>query len=159
MVGLIADTHDNRPAIRKAVELFNDRGVGLVLHAGDFVAPFTAKDLGKLNSTLIGVFGNNDGECVGLRNAFKDIGEIYAGIYPFRYEGKALVLMHEPSCIEALARSGDFDVIVYGHTHEVDVREDGTLIVNPGEASGWVNDRCTAAILDLDGMKVEVIDL
>ena len=159
LVGLIADTHDNRPAIRKAVELFNDRGVGLVLHAGDFVAPFTAKDLGKLNSTLIGVFGNNDGECVGLRNAFKDIGEIYAGIYPFRYEGKALVLMHEPSCIEALARSGDFDVIVYGHTHEVDVRDEGTLIVNPGETSGWVNDRCTAAILDLDGMKADIVDL
>jgi len=159
LVGLIADTHDNRPAIQKAVELFNDRGVGLVLHAGDFVAPFTAKDFAKLNSTFVGVFGNNDGECVGLRNAFKEIGEIYAGIHTFRYEGKALVLMHEPSCVVALARSGDFGVIVYGHTHEVDVREGKTLVVNPGEASGWVNDRCTAAILDLEPMKVDVIDL
>ena len=39
LVGIIADTHDNRRAIAKAVELFNQRGVGMVFHAGDFIAP------------------------------------------------------------------------------------------------------------------------
>ena len=159
LMGLISDTHDHCPAIQKAVALFNERSVALVLHAGDFVAPFTAKDFGKLDSPFIGVFGNNDGECAGLRKAFREIGEIYAGVHTFQYESKRFVLMHEPSCIEALAHSGDFDVIVYGHTHEADVREGKTLVINPGEACGWVNGRCTAAIFDLDRMKVEIVDL
>ena len=159
LVGLISDTHDHCPAIQKAVALLNDRGVGLVLHAGDFVAPFTAKDIEKLESPFVGVFGNNDGECAGLRKAFREIGKIYAGVHTLLYEGKKFVLMHEPSCIEALAHSGDFDVIVYGHTHKVEVREGPTLVVNPGEVCGWVSGRCTAAILDMDGMKVEVVDL
>lgn len=159
LIGIISDTHDNRPAIRRAVELFNNRGVGLVIHAGDFVAPFVAKDFGQLACRLVGVFGNNDGECVGLRSAFSPFGDLYFGVHEFQYEGKHIVVMHEPSCIEALVDSERFDVIIYGHTHSVDVREGKTLVLNPGEGGGWVNGRCTAAILRLDDMKIEMVDL
>jgi predicted phosphodiesterase len=34
-----------------------------------------------------------------------------------------------------------------------------TLIVNPGEACGWVNGTPTAAILDLDAKSVEFLSL
>ena len=158
-IGIISDTHDNRPAIQKAVALFNRRGVELVVHAGDFIAPFVAKDFGQLACPLVGVLGNNDGECVGLRSAFGGFGELYFGVHEFHYGGKHIVAMHEPSCIDALVDSKRFDVIVYGHLHEVDVREGETLVINPGEGGGWVNGRWTAAILDLERMKVEVVDL
>ncbi|MFH1007276.1 MAG: metallophosphoesterase [Candidatus Latescibacterota bacterium] len=159
LVGIISDTHDHRPAIARGVTLFNQRGVGLVLHAGDMVAPFTAKDFGKLDSPFIGVFGNNDGERVGLRKAFREIGEIHPGVHTFLHEGKKFALMHEPSSLEVLIHSGDFDVTVYGHTHGVDVREGTTLVVNPGEACGWLSGRCTVAILDLERTEVEIVDL
>jgi len=42
-LGVISDTHDNLDAIGKAVDEFNKRRVSLVLHAGDYVFPFTAK--------------------------------------------------------------------------------------------------------------------
>ena len=32
-LGIISDTHDNMPVIAKAVELFNDEKVDLVIHA------------------------------------------------------------------------------------------------------------------------------
>jgi len=38
IIGIISDTHDNLPEIEKAVKLFNQKKVGFVLHAGDFVA-------------------------------------------------------------------------------------------------------------------------
>jgi len=41
----MADTHDHRTMTRRAVRIFSDRRVTLVIHAGDFVAPFTAWDL------------------------------------------------------------------------------------------------------------------
>ena len=40
LIGVMSDTHDNVPLIEKAVALFNDRKVGFVIHAGDYVAPF-----------------------------------------------------------------------------------------------------------------------
>ena len=43
LVGLIADTHDNKGAVWSATALFNDRRVGLVVHAGDYIAPFNAR--------------------------------------------------------------------------------------------------------------------
>ena len=66
LVGVIADTHDNLPLVARAMELFRRRGVGAVLHAGDFVAPFALKPFVAADMPLTGVFGNNDGERDGL---------------------------------------------------------------------------------------------
>ena len=40
LVGIMADSHDNRVMIKKAVDFFNERSVDLTLHAGDYIAPF-----------------------------------------------------------------------------------------------------------------------
>jgi predicted phosphodiesterase len=39
-IGIISDTHDNMPLIKRACELFNAREVQMVLHCGDYCAPF-----------------------------------------------------------------------------------------------------------------------
>ncbi len=158
-VGVISDTHDNRPKISKAVDVFNNEEVGLVIHAGDFVAPFTSKDLSQLNAKFVAIFGNNDGEKIGLKTALSKVGTINQGPYEFIYLGKHFVVMHEPSCMDALASSGKYDVIIYGHTHQVDVREGKPLIVNPGECGAWVSGKSTVALIDLESMSAEVISL
>jgi hypothetical protein len=159
IVGIISDTHDNRAAIEKAVTFFNQREAGLVVHAGDFVAPFTVLDFKKLACPLEMVFGNNDGERVGLSAAFQDCGILLPGPRTFVYQGKTFLLMHEQGCLDQLAAAAAVDVIIYGHTHDVDIRTGPPLIINPGEAGGWLRGRATAAILDLDRMAVELVDL
>ena len=76
-IGIMADSHDNLEKIAAAVEVFNNEKVELVLHAGDFIAPFTARPLKYLKCPLTGVFGNNDGEKFGLLKQFEGIGNIY----------------------------------------------------------------------------------
>ncbi|MEA1871092.1 MAG: YfcE family phosphodiesterase, partial [Candidatus Bipolaricaulota bacterium] len=76
-LGIISDTHDNMPKIARAVELFNERKVDLVLHAGDFISPITASEFTHLEAPLIGVFGNNDGERLYLTERFNGIGKLY----------------------------------------------------------------------------------
>jgi hypothetical protein len=159
LIGIIADTHDNRKAIQKAVELFNDRGVGLVLHAGDLISPFTAWDFKKLTCKFIAVFGNNDGEKLGLFHLYREFGEISPGPRRIVHNGKKIVLMHEPACIDEMIASPEVDVIVYGHIHKVDIREGKPFIINPGEGGGWLYDTCTAALLDMESMKVAVVSL
>lgn len=158
-IGIISDTHDNMPKIAAAVHLFNEEHVDLVVHAGDFISPITADKFAALQSPFIGVFGNNDGERLYLTKRFEKIGPIYPDHHEFAFEGKRAVIMHEPKFIDALVKSGTFDLVIYGHTHEIDIREGRTTVVNPGEACGWISGRATVVILDSDTMTPRLIDL
>ena len=159
LVGIISDTHDNRRAIGKAVALFNQRGVSRVFHAGDFISPFTVIEFSKLKCGMTMVFGNNDGELIGLYNSFSKLGTIGVGPVTVEHGGKRFILMHEPSCLDELSAGNQADVIIYGHTHDVDVRKGQTLIVNPGEGGGWLRGRATLAVLNLTTMEVTIEEI
>ena len=159
-MGIISDTHDNLPQIRKAVKVFNREKVELVLHAGDFVSPFTSLEFKNLNCPLKGVFGNNDGDKLYLQEKFKGIGELYPAPYNVNINSKNVIMLHKEKLIDALAESQKYDVIIYGHTHRSDLRKIGkTLIINPGECGGWLTGKSTIALLDLETLEAKVIEL
>jgi hypothetical protein len=158
-LGILSDSHDNLPALARVVERFNAENVDLVLHAGDFVSPFTAIPLSKLRAPLVGVFGNNDGDRLHLTRRFDGIGTLHPGYHVFEVDGLRAVLMHEPKSIDALVASGAYDLIVYGHTHEVDVRPGRPAVVNPGEACGWLTGKSTAVVFDTRAMTGEVVEI
>ncbi len=157
-IAIISDTHDNLDTLRKAVEIINREGVLHLFHAGDFTSPFTIRVLKDLRCPFTGIFGNNDGDKLLLREKFN--GHIFNQPYITTFNGKRLAMMHEPVFIDALRDSGHFDIIIFGHTHEPLVRyEKDVLIINPGELSGWLYKRPTMAIVDLETMKAEVIEI
>lgn len=165
LVGLMADTHDRLPLIEAAVRTFNERGISLVLHAGDFIAPFVIPRLAKLKARLVGVFGNNDGDrALLLRRASETNGKIeIKGLFAeITVDGKRIALLHghENELLRSIVACGGYDVVVHGHTHEVSVRrEKRTLVVNPGETCGWLYGRPTVAILDTEALEVKIIEL
>ncbi|MFP4116061.1 MAG: metallophosphoesterase [Candidatus Aenigmatarchaeota archaeon] len=156
LVGIVSDTHDNLPAIEKAVEEFNERGADLVLHAGDYVAPFALEKFSKLEGDFHGVFGNNDGEKEGLKEEVSDFGKIEEAPTSLEVKGKRVRLTHKPG--EKV--EGDFDLLVNGHTHEPKVeKKDGAVSINPGEASGWLTGEKTVALVNLEKMEAQIISL
>ena len=158
LIGIIADTHDNLIYTRKAIELFNKRKVEHVIHAGDYTSPFTLKLFKELNCKYDGVFGNNDGDKLLLLE--RSEGNIHNQPYIFTLNNKKIIVMHEHHVIDALADSSHFDLVIYGHTHEPDVRKvKHTLIVNPGEAGTWLYGTSTVALTDLNKMEAEIIEL
>ncbi len=159
IVGIISDTHDNRASIKKAVYVFNNAGCSLVVHAGDYVAPFTIREFERIEGDFQGVFGNNDGEKKGLGKQFSRIGAIYEPPHEFCHDGKRFVVMHEPDYLERCMKNENMDVIIYGHTHEIDVRPGKPLVINPGECCSWLTGRSTVVLLDIHGMSVELIEL
>lgn len=162
-IGVISDSHDNLPAIVRAVELFNTQRVDLVLHAGDFVAPFAAAKFQGLHMRLIGVFGNNDGDKLLLLDRLKGKGELYEDYHELELGGKKVVMMHQPKFLNVLIASRKYDLIIYGHTHhidiQVDIKEGSSLVVNPGECCGWTTGSSTVAIVDLGTMKADIYSL
>jgi hypothetical protein len=160
MIGILSDSHDNLTKVREAVRLFNDAGCGLVVHAGDFVAPFTAEALRSLRAPVRAVFGNCDGERPGLAAAFRGLGEIAMAPLIFEHAGLRLCVSHLDAPVGGLASSKRYDVVIYGHTHRPVVEtRDGVLIVNPGETGGWLRGKSTVALLDPAARTAEIVTL
>ena len=157
-IGILSDSHDDLDALAKAVALFNAEGVVQVLHAGDIVSPFTFEVFRELRAPFGGVYGNNDGDRLLLRERSK--GALHVQPHVVTLAGLRGVIVHEPDLVRALARSGDFDLVVYGHTHVPDVRvEGGCLIVNPGKAARLNKGRATAALLETETREARILDL
>ncbi len=159
ITGIISDTHDHLDKLNKALDMFKEKGVGHIIHAGDFTSPFTYfRAINRFAGDFTGVFGNNDGDRVALNNVFN--GRIFSQPHIFELGGRKIVVMHEPDVIDALAESGHFDLVIYGHTHQpVIKRVNNTLVVNPGEVSGWLYGKPTAAIVDLETMNAEMLSI
>lgn len=163
MIGILSDSHDNLNAIRKAVNYFNEKEVKAVLHAGDIISPFTVRVFKELKPKLYFVFGNNDGDKVTLKSWFEDIGATVCGEFgDLTIDGLHIALLHgtNEALVKALARSGDFDVVIRGHTHEPGVKIiEGTPVINPGECSGVLSGKSTVAILEISNLNVEITEL
>ena len=132
-IGIIADTHDNIPAIKKAVRFFNTQDLEYIIHAGDYVAPFSLKELMHVKARFIGVFGNNDGEQKGLLGVCKDI---HTSPYTITIDGKTILVSHMP-----------------------EISTGKPLCINPGECCGWVSGKSTVALLNLKTFHAEIVDL
>ena len=162
LIGLMADSHDRVPAIRELLERITERGAGMVLHAGDYCSPFSLAPFLELSIPFAGVFGRNDGDREGLgAMAGKGVGiELFESPHSLEVGGRRILLVHDLG--EVAERSLDaHEIIVHGFTHRQESREteSGALLVNPGEACGWLHGTPSAAILDLDAKAVELISL
>ncbi|MEI6512217.1 MAG: metallophosphoesterase [bacterium] len=158
-IGIISDSHDHLTYVKQAVDIMNERMIDSVLHAGDYVAPFVINEFARLKAPLHGIYGNNDGERVGLSIKFKQIGSIQVQPLFIELAGKQIAMVHEPELVASLASSGRYNLIIYGHTHQLETTKGNPLIINPGELCGWLTGKATCVILDLDTMEPEVITL
>jgi putative phosphoesterase len=151
-IGILSDTHDHVDYIRKAVEIFNAEKVDLVLHSGDFVAPFAIEPLKDLAcKRLYAVFGNNDGEKKGLMEKFQSFGfELNDRPHAYRIDGYRVAMLHEPEPLKEMIESQEYDLITFGHTHKPSISTEGrSLVINPGEGCGWLYGTSTIGIVTL----------
>lgn len=160
MIGIISDTHDNLDRLRRAIAFFNDAGCTLVIHAGDFVAPFAARELLALKCPVRAVYGNCDGEKAGLSQAFKGLGSIEEPPISFSHEGRSFTVRHAEGRDPGPRIWPTPDCLILGHTHIPLVEKRGTtLVVNPGECGGWLRGLSTVALLDAATMEVDIVPI
>ncbi len=160
-IGVMSDTHDRVPAVTNLLEMLSDRGISIVMHAGDYCSPFCLAPFHQRGMALLGVFGRNDGDRESLAAyAARGMGtEIYESPHSFEVGGKRILLVHDLA--EVSSRSIEsHDYVIHGSSHlQVQKTVGKTVLVNPGEACGWIHGKCTASILDLDTGEVETLTL
>jgi uncharacterized protein len=160
LIGLLADSHDRVPTLRAFARQFADRGVSMILHAGDMCSPFALEALLEIQIPLVGVFGRNDGDHRGLHAAASSgMAELYEAPHSVELSERRILLLHDLADTQDRSVDGH-DIVVHGGTHKAEMRNRGTtLIVNPGEACGWVYGTPSAALLHLTTRKVEILSL
>ena len=122
-VGLMADSHDRIPAVAEFVRLMQAAGVSMLLHAGDYCAPFALRPIEEASMSLAGVFGRNDGDTQGLlAKATAGFGaELFEGPHSFELGGQRILVVHDigdvqPRSIEA------HSIVVHGFTHQQEMK-------------------------------------
>jgi putative phosphoesterase len=162
IIGAMADSHDRLDAVDKAISFFNSQGVTDVLHAGDLVSPFVVPLFSKLKAKLHFVWGNNEGDHDFIKVRCADIGVTPLGDFAvLQLGGKKIALLHgiHEEIVNSLVESGFYDLIVRGHNHKAEIIEGETLVVNPGEACGYLTGRQTVALIDLLEMHGQIVEL
>jgi putative phosphoesterase len=161
LVGIMSDTHDNLLAIDMAVHKLREKGVGIILHAGDIVAPFVVPILARSGAKVYAVYGNNDGERAGLHKKFKEIGELQGEVAVVDLGDKKAAVYHgnERAISEALICCGSYDIVALGHSHTPLIEKRGmTLVVNPGECCGYLSGKRSIAIVDTETMDAQIME-
>jgi putative phosphoesterase len=157
-IAILSDSHDHEENLKQVLE--GAKNTDLLVHCGDLIAPFTMTNLGQwYTSPIHFVWGNNDGDHARIEeNAAKFPHIILHGDQgEFTVEGKKIVFLHYPEPAEKLARSGDYNLVCYGHTHRVDLRTiKKTILLNPGDVMGRFDSQAHYAVYDTETGKVEM---
>ena len=159
-IAIVSDTHDNLANIKKAIDLMKKEKVEVLLHCGDISTQETLDEIAKnFFGEFHFVLGNME------EKKFPE--EIFAENFKeLKTEDKKISFTHFPDIAKELAKSQNYDIVFYGHTHkpweETLRRGSGreTRLVNPGNLAGiWY--RATFAIYDTktDKLELKILDL
>lgn len=167
-VCILSDSHDHIPLLDAAVENAKAMGAEAILHCGDVVAPSTLSCLFKYQLPVHVIYGNNSGDLYSMsRLANKPDSPLRfhgmdAGI---ELAGKRIFLVHYPHYANALAVTGDWDMVCCGHSHRVKLEQietvKGTMchLVNPGTIGGVGTAPATWIMGDLETMTFETYEV
>jgi len=141
LFGVLSDIHDHLRNLGAALDAFRGRGIDSLLFLGDFCSPIPARALAAYPGTVHCVFGNGDGDRLAIGGIAAGEGSaltLHGEWAELALGGRSVALTHYPFYARALARTGDYDAVFSGHTHERHEERIGrTLWVNPGEVLGW----------------------
>lgn len=132
-VGLISDTHvptRARCIPQMVFKIFEN--VDFIVHAGDLVQLAVIDELEQL-APVLAVHGNMDGP---------EVSGALPKLNSMKIFDWKIGVMHDPrtlfgmSRMREIAKQNNFNVFVYGHTHNASIKWEGKMLyINPGSAT------------------------
>lgn len=163
-VCIVSDSHDRRDLLAAAVKEAKSLGAEAVLHCGDVCAPTALRPLQQFGLPVHVIHGNNTGDTYAMFMLTQEPESVihYHGMDAgLELGGKRIFLVHYPHYAEALALTGDWDIVCCGHDHHAaitpvqNIKQQQTLILNPGTVAGL--GPCASYIIgDLDTLEFAI---
>ena len=129
-VGLISDTHipvRAKSIPKKVLAVFEK--VDFIIHAGDLVQLSVIDELEQL-APVLAVYGNMDGPEIRGKLPKLNSVKVFDWKMGVMHDAGALFGMRK---MREIVKKNDFNVLVYGHTHNSSVKWEGNnLFINPG---------------------------
>ena len=164
-VAVISDSHDHRAKFKQAAMLASEHGAEAILHCGDIIAPSTLKESRQSGLPIHAIHGNNTGDLSMMcqiaskpENAIQFYGQDAA----LNLGGKKIFLVHYPHYAQAMAVTGHYDMVCYGHDHTYhvenidNIKGSNTLLINPGSVAG-LDGPASFMLVDLQDMTIEKV--
>ena len=157
---ILSDSHDNRELLEAAACEAKSAGADALLHCGDVVAPSTLEVIRPYDLPVHVIHGNNTGDLYMMtRIASKPSNQVtfYGQDAGIRLGKRRVFMVHYPHYAQAMATTGDWDLVCCGHDHVADIREIAnirggiTMMVNPGTVGG-IKAPATYVMGDLESM-------
>lgn len=130
-IAVISDTHNLlREEVKQQLNMCD-----MILHAGDICSPAVYDTLLSLGKPVLTVRGNNDGRWAAERGIPDKVDSGIAEAESIEEENLRIFMVHDKKDIPAgiLAGGGDYDMVVFGHSHKYESFYVGkTLFLNPG---------------------------
>jgi putative phosphoesterase len=107
------------------------------------------------------VWGNNNGDMLLIQSIAAQLGNItlHGELAEMALGGVRIAVNHYPAIGRALAASGKYDLVCFGHTHKaLEEKVGDCLLLNPGELMGLYGRR-TFVVYDTSTRKVEFVDV
>jgi putative phosphoesterase len=164
-IGILSDTHGDCSATAKAARALAGAGVGAVFHCGDIGGMEVLAELAGVfepaGIPVHAVFGNVDVHSADWRFFPANIGvHLHGRFGDVACADKRVALLHSDDArrFRQVVASGEYDLVLTGHTHEVhDYTRGHTRCINPGTAGRGSPNTC--AVLDLKSGVLKVLDL
>ncbi|MFQ5795199.1 MAG: metallophosphoesterase [Candidatus Bipolaricaulia bacterium] len=160
-IAVISDIHDHLPNLKRVFRRIEKLGLQEVIVCGDIGSCCALEEFTAVNMNFHMVFGNNDGDqfkMLNLANSVENI-HIYEDVGELTFNGVRIAFVHKPIFARALASTGNYDVVFFGHTHRVKQERVGdTLLVNPGNVD-VAGKPAGLAIYDTQSGKVELEEI
>lgn len=150
-IAIVSDIHDKTNNLLSAVATAKDLECERMIFLGDMVHLRTFILLREeWNAPLDLVFGNNEYEWEDFYRYAAAVPDttLHGEYGELELDNLRIFFTHLPSLAEKASRCARYDVILYGHTHMAEVRQQGELLLaNPGEVQGR-SGQTTIGVLD-----------
>lgn len=162
-IGVLSDTHNNIGNLLKALRFFEEEGIKNLIHCGDMVNVFTAKQMTGFD--VIYVNGNMDDSAAAVNDTLwllnpnnETPGDFYTG----KIGGVNIAVTHGhiSGKLDQLIRARRYHYVFHGHTHRRKDEMNGkTRVINPGALGGAHYEPRTVCIVDLEDQEVQPVTI
>ena len=165
---IVSDSHDHGDSLARCLEAGKAEGAEVAVHCGDIIGTNTLRAAIGVGLPLHAIHGNNLGDPGSLcRLAAKSNGLLtYHGQdASLMLGGRRVFVVHYPHYGDAMALTGDYDLVCCGHSHDpevrtvTDIRGGSCWLINPGTTAGLGAPKATWIMGDLATMTFEIREL